>query len=659
MPWVTTVGASTQKRFFEGTIILGNGRRYSGASLTPGLESWTPLIDAASVGNELCLPSSYPGGGLSSAVSGKIVLCKRGTAGRAEKSLAVYEAGGVGMILYNTNDVDNLYTDTHWIPSVHIDNTPGLKIKAYIASSSRPKAKIVTREDDDCEALLAQLNSRGRGDHDENECGPITTKWPNAPTMTIFSSRGPNPVAPDIIKPDVTAPGLQILAGNSPFPDPGAYPGELFQAIAGTSMSSPHVAGVYALLKQAHPEWSAAMAKSALMTTSHQDVRDNDRVSKADPFDMGAGHIRPGGKWGRGSINDPGLVYDAGFFEYLGFLCDAFPDVVTASTCAFLDSIGVPTQAFNLNYPSIGVSEVAGSQTITRTVTSVASQSGPVTYKAKVKAPPGYDVSVSPSTITLQPGDTATFTVTFTNVSAPVGEWRFGSLTWKGDRYLVYSPIAVKGALFDAPAEISGSGTSGSASFDVKFGYTGAYTAAPHGLVPATVTTDNVLQDPNQTFSPSDVAAGGANLHQFTLSGVAFFRIAMPPEATEAGADLDIFVFDPTNTLVASSTAGGTDELVDIQLPMDGTWSVYVHGRQTVGPDSDYNMWTWAVPLASGGSLSIDSAPTSATIGATGTINVSWSGLTSGNLSDWYLGAVSHTGDVGLMGLTLIDVDNR
>ena len=73
--------------------------------------------------------------------------------------------------------------------------------------------------------------------------------------MTMFSSRGPNPVAADIIKPDITAPGLQILAGNSPYHDSDHVPGELFQAIAGTSMSSPHVAGVYALLKQAHPDW--------------------------------------------------------------------------------------------------------------------------------------------------------------------------------------------------------------------------------------------------------------------------------------------------------------------------------------------------------------------------------------------------------------------
>lgn len=647
MPWVTTVGASTQTRFFEGTVTLGNGKKYKGASLTPGL-GWTPLVDAASAGDEFCTPGNLD----PNVVAGKIVLCLRGVVGRAEKSLAVYQAGGVGMIQYNANDVDNLFTDTHWVPSVHVDNTPGLKIKAYIASAANPKAKIETRDDDHCEDVHGDSRN-----HHEDECGPNTSKWNNAPTMTIFSSRGPNLIAPDIIKPDITAPGLQILAGNSPFPDPGAYPGELFQAIAGTSMSSPEVAGVYALLKQAHPEWTSAMAKSAIMTTAYQDVLDNDRVSKADPFDMGSGHINPGGKWRKGSISQPGLVYDAGLFEYAAFTCGMEWGVFSPGSCAFLESVGVPIQPYDLNYPSIGVSQVVGSQTIIRTVTSTASNTE--TFKAKVSAPAGYSVTVTPSSLTLNPGDSATFEVTITNNSAPVGEWRFGSLTWKSGDYKVYSPIAVKGALFDAPDEISGSGDTGSASFDVKFGYNGAYSAEAHGLIPATVTTANVLQDPDQSFALSDVAAGGANLHQFTLSGVSHFRVAMPPEATEASADLDIFVFDPSGALAATSTAGGTNELVDISDPADGTWSVYVHGWSAPGGDSDYNMWTWAVPYASGGSLSIDSAPASATLGAVSPVNVSWSGLTSGAISDWYLGAVSHTGPSGLMKLTLVNIDNR
>ncbi|HET9755666.1 MAG TPA: PPC domain-containing protein, partial [Candidatus Limnocylindrales bacterium] len=144
------------------------------------------------------------------------------------------------------------------------------------------------------------------------------------------------------------------------------------------------------------------------------------------------------------------------------------------------------------------------------------------------------------------------------------------------------------------------------------------------------------------------------------LSGAGHFRIAMPPEATEAAADLDIYVFNPSNVMVASSTAGGTDELIDIPNPANGIWKVYVHGWSAPGGDSDYHMWTWAVPAAAGGgSLSVTSAPTSATIGTVGTVVAGWSGVTSGAIGDWFLGAVSHTGPSGLMGRTLVNVDNR
>jgi hypothetical protein len=398
------------------------------------------------------------------------------------------------------------------------------------------------------------------------------------------------------------------------------------------------------------------MAKSALMTTSYQDVVDNDRVSPANPFEMGAGHADPGKAVQKGSAFQPGLVYDAGLFEYAAYTCGENFGVFTAGSCSFLESIGVPSEAYNLNVPSIGIANVPGSQTVVRTVTSVAQENGWRDYRVSVDAPPGYSVTVSPSSFSLKKGMSATYEVTVTNVSAPANVWRFGSLTWrdKTGQYEVYSPIAVKGALFNAPASVTGSGESGSASFDVNFGYTGSYAAAAHGLEAAVVTSDNVVQDPDQTFDPSD---GFSNLHQFNLSGAAFFRIAMPPEAVNDPAiDLDIFVYNPNGVQVASSTSGGTDELVDIALPMDGTWSVYVHGWQTVGPSADYDMYSWIISATPGGNLSIDSAPASATSGATETIDVSWSGATAGQ---WHLGAVSHTGDTGLMGLTLVEVDNR
>ena len=136
---------------------------YAGASITAGVGS-APLVDAEFAGGDLCIPGTLD----QNTVAGKIVLCRRGVIARADKSLAVFQAGGVGMIMYENSDDNNLFTDTHWVPSVHIDKTPGLAIKAYIACDSSPTAQINAGE---------------------------LSEWPYAPSMTIFSSRGPNPVA--------------------------------------------------------------------------------------------------------------------------------------------------------------------------------------------------------------------------------------------------------------------------------------------------------------------------------------------------------------------------------------------------------------------------------------------------------------------------------
>jgi subtilisin family serine protease len=627
MPWMTTVGANTQSRFFQGTIVLGDGSEYIGASITPGTGGEYPLVDAefASIGGEdRCLPGSL----IPEEVAGKIVLCRRGASARVVKSQTVLEAGGVGTIMYNNSDVDNLATDTHWTSAVHIDQTPGLAIKAYIATAG--------------EAATAEI------------FGEQVSEWPYAPSMTIFSSRGPNPVAPDIIKPDITAPGTQILAGYTPMPsDEIDVPGELFYAIQGTSMSSPEIAGVFALIKQANPDWSPAMAKSAIMTTAYQDVVDNDRMSPTDPFDFGAGHVNPGNAVHKGSAFQPGLAYHAGLFEYVGFTCGMDWGTFTPGSCDFVESEGVPMEPWNLNVPSIGIGAVPGTQTVMRTVTSVAQENGWRDYSVSVEAPEGYSVTVEPSSFSLKRGMSATYYVTVTNESAPIGEWRFGSLTWsdKTGNYEVYSPIAVRGALFSAPAEVTGSGESGSASFDVTFGYTGDYEAAGHGLDAQTVTSDFIGQDPDQTYPSPDDAPPGVLKYDFPIAGAAYARweLILPGDD-----DIDLFLEDSSGNIIAQSTSGGTDELIELWLPADDIYTMVVHGWSIPNEPLAFDMYSWVVPLATGGSLSVDSAPATAVQGEVGTIDISWTGAAPGT----NYGLVSHTGPSGLMGFTVIKVES-
>src|SRR5262249_12853408 len=129
--------------------------------------------------------------------------------------------------------------------------------------------------------------------------------------MASFSSRG-GILSQGVLKPDVTAPGVQILAGNTPVPvDPASSPGELFQAIQGTSMSSPHVAGAAALIKALHPTWSPGQAKSALMTTASAKNLIQEDGDAFTPFDAGSGRID------LGAVGGPGVTFDASAADYL------------------------------------------------------------------------------------------------------------------------------------------------------------------------------------------------------------------------------------------------------------------------------------------------------------------------------------------------------
>ena len=460
VPWVTTTGANTQTRSFQGTVVLKGGGSYKGVSMTDSLgkggffPQYYNLVDAAFHATgptpDLCVP-----GTLSPSVANKIVLCRRGVIGRVAKSEAVMLAGGKGMILYENDDKGDLMSDNHFVPTVHVDNTPGLAIKAFIAAGRQAQGRL-----------------------ENKQIG--TTPW--APSMTFFSSRGPNPVAPDLIKPDITAPGIQILAGASPFPGPGAPAGELFQAIAGTSMSSPHVAGLYALLKQVHganATWNAGAAKSALMTTAAQNVVDNDRVTPAGPFAQGAGHANLGKPGSAGSAFQPGLIYRTTVGGHGAFLCGADRAIGAAifggAFCDAADASGA-SKAYNLNLASIGVASVAGSETVRRTVTERQRRSRDVHVRRDGAA----RLLGQRQSVQLEPrercgrhlrGDVHERLGSGRRVAVRLADVDFGCIRRP-------EPDRRQGCEVQRSGGDRGlTGATGTASFQVKFGYTGAYTA--------------------------------------------------------------------------------------------------------------------------------------------------------------------------------------
>jgi subtilisin family serine protease len=369
-PWVATVGASLQSRAFEATVTLngtgGATATVTGATITPGIASPLPVVSAAAppYSNPLCLAPAPPG-----LFTGKIVICERGP-GRIAKGFAVFQGGAAGMLLVNTTPADTL-TDNHFLPTVHLDTPAGTTLAAFLAANPGATASFTTGSP-----------VAGQGD-----------------VMATFSSRGPGG---DWLKPDMAAPGVQILAGTTPTPDSVASgpPGELFQAIAGTSMSAPHVAGAGALLAALHPGWTPGQIKSALTTTATTAVVKEDKVTPTDPFDRGGGRIA------LDRAGTPGLSFDA----------------TAADLAAFA---GDPMHRVDANTATVNAPTMPGTLTTTRVATNVTNQT--LRYNASGTAPAGATISVSPKNFTVAPGASVTLTITISGPGLSTGQY-FGQI---------------------------------------------------------------------------------------------------------------------------------------------------------------------------------------------------------------------------------------
>jgi subtilisin family serine protease len=614
-PWTMTVAASTHDRAFDGTGTLGSGFFFNGQSLTAGAGP-LPLIYAGNAGVAV---DPTPGDTTApfatrvtlcylnhldpAVVAGKMVLCDRGINARVDKSAEVARVGGAAMILRNTS-ANTLNADFHSVPSLHVDHIAGATIKSYVDTTAGASASIT-------QGVLGVAAGQ--------------------PTIASFSSRGPITAGGgDILKPDITAPGVDVLAGVSPFAEGGA----MFGFLSGTSMSTPHVAGLGALMKQRHPDWSPMMIKSAMMTTATPIFGS---AANSSPLAVGAGHV---------NINaavDPGLVYDSGFNDWVNMICG----VGQLTGCA------APMDPSDLNQASIAIGDLAGTQTVKRRVTNV----GPAgTYNVSVVAPAGITVTVAPASLTLATGQSANYTVSFARTTATLNAYAFGSLTWSdGAGHSVKSPLAIRPVALSAPANLNLSGTSGSASFTVRFGFNGPYSVDPRGLTPALTQAGTVLDDPLDTFDSAAPTAGqGFTAHTVAVpAGTLVARFALFDDFTDGNDDLDLWVANPSGVVQFVSATATSAEAVTVINPAAGNWTVYVHGFATDGPDANYTLFNWNV--SSGLGNSTVSFPGAATIGGTGTVTYNWTGLAPGTK---YLGALRHLDGATERVRTVVFVDN-
>ncbi|KAL4600540.1 hypothetical protein ACB092_11G206300 [Castanea dentata] len=414
-PWITTVGSGTLDRSYLATMTLGNGVTMEGTSYFPESVSFTNLTLYYGKGNTskaICSDKSLD----RNDVAGKVVICDSYSVDPSQQILEVERAGAYAAIFSN-------YT----FPCLTLPDSSATLVKEYVTRVRNPKVKRI-------QFVLTKLGTKP------------------APQVAFFSSAGPNPFTPGILKPDIIAPGMDVLAAftpNVPFVTVGNYDLVTDYALMwGTSMSTPIVAGVGALLRAIHPEWSPAAIRSALMTTAY--VKDNTGASFttqlsnsiATPIQFGAGHIDPN------KAMDPGLIYDTSFQDYVDFLCGlGYTNGQMRHVLKRNEWHCNKKLSHELNYPSFMV--VLSNQTtypmsmnFSRVVTNVGYDTS--VYQAHLEdIPDGMKIRVEPSTLTFTKKNQKQSFVVSVEINIKVPKVIHCFLKWIDQHsHIVSSPIA-------------------------------------------------------------------------------------------------------------------------------------------------------------------------------------------------------------------------
>eukprot|EP00270_Netrium_digitus_P017002 TRINITY_DN6170_c0_g1_i1.p1 TRINITY_DN6170_c0_g1~~TRINITY_DN6170_c0_g1_i1.p1 ORF type:complete len:600 (-),score=105.08 TRINITY_DN6170_c0_g1_i1:26-1561(-) len=430
-PWILTVGASTMNRGFRTSIILGNGIQLTGAGITAGAAK-LPLItgEQAASTEDTSLAESCDLNSLDfEKFAGKVVACVVTTMmdPRIQAS-DMFSAGSAGVILYNDKAVgENLIAIASSIPVVNLGYKDGQRLLQYCTTARNLKVSI------------------------QSSHQAVTNI--SVPKVASFSSRGVNSVAPGILKPDVIAPGVNILAAwsQSPYADSsplGISGGSPFSILSGTSMATPHASGVVALLKSLHPDWSPSWILSAIITTAHKKNNFGSAIQEvsgqsADAFSYGGGQVNAN------AAASPGLVYATTLDDYRTFLCTRAGGWNISTSLGDMDLSACPRTPYSevdVNYPSLSFFNVTSDVVTYRRMTLVGP---PATYTASVFSPPGTQITVSPTVIQFSSaGEENLYSIYLTPLrdSNLIGgndqHFTFGSITWSDRKHVVTIPVA-------------------------------------------------------------------------------------------------------------------------------------------------------------------------------------------------------------------------
>ncbi|WP_141494816.1 cell wall-binding repeat-containing protein, partial [Kytococcus schroeteri] len=531
-PWVTTVAAGAHAEHRK-TLVTGDGQRYEGSSMTPPLPQEAPLVLADEVAPENASPSTECRAGTldPAKVKGTIVVCDRSEANPMDQSRAVKDAGGVGMVLVNTEPGDTL-THDHWVPTVHLDSSARKGLRAY-ARGSEATASLV------------------------DEHGDSST----VPSLADFSSRGPtNAAQGNLLKPDLTAPGVDVLAAWS-----SAERGRpVARHVSGTSMSAPHVAGLAALVKQAHPDWSPMAIKSAMMTTSRKMTGPDDN----HPFGGGAGFVEPR------AFLDPGLVVDSDASDWERLL---------AGQGARMGQDVDPIKPWQLNTPSIAVGGLLGEQTVTRTVTNTTGRT--TTWTPKVSGLDGVETSVSPQRLTLAPGESGTVTLTFTDTGMPAQQWVTGRLDLTASGVNPFHlPIALRSEAVQMPSHVLGHAGQSTVPVELRSSRKRDVALRTHGMVPGREWRGTVRQDKGEEWTGREKEAYRVPF-EAKIGDVFWAEI----ESDDPNVNLDLTITwkeFPGYPLDRGRTPAANERLIVPSIGTDADFELHVTGTDLKGKES-------------------------------------------------------------------------
>ncbi|KAJ8565592.1 hypothetical protein K7X08_008168 [Anisodus acutangulus] len=388
VPWIFTVASGHTDRWFSGTLTLGNGLKIRGWSLFPAraiIEDWPVIYNkTVSARDSAELLAQVPDFGRS------IVICQRSAdADEVSTQMNSVAEARLGAAIFISDDPAVLRSTEFANPGVVITPKEGKQVLRYVSRTPEPKASI--------SFLETHLDSKP------------------APVVSASSARGPSRSYLRVAKPDILAPGVLILA---------AWPSNLMVAKigtnielatdylleSGTSMAAPHIAGIAAMVRGAHPDWSPSAIRSAMMTTSN-------------PLDNTQKPIR------NSEDNKQ----------------EQFKTIARSSA-----KHNCSNPSSDINYPSfIAFFGPQGNftrleQKCRRTVTDVGT--GAAKYRVKVKAPTNSKVSVSPQTLVFsKKNQKLSYTLAIRYKDDAEQEVQSGSITWveeKGDN-TVRSPIVI------------------------------------------------------------------------------------------------------------------------------------------------------------------------------------------------------------------------